>query len=440
MKDTNTNITSDAYKDMFASKNASNGFIGGVVILVLFSILSGLFGYLLGDSRAFDRLSWGSSSVKGEQLSEYSNEELQDIVDYGEYDFEMYYQIVANLKDKYVDPEKIQDEKLFEGTLKGMVDSIGDRATTYFTREEYQDYLESLSGTFSGIGVRLEYQNNFVQVIEVLPNSPAEQEGVQTGYIFSKVDGEDVSRDSIEEIVTKVKGEAGTEVTIVFVDAETGEEVEKKITRGDIEVESMRLIEKDSETVVFEVSRFTEKTLDLWTSKWDDNVQEILRKGYKNVILDLRGNGGGYLDAAIYAANDFLEPGKLIVSERSRIDQDQDTLSNKSNPLLKDKNVVILVNGGTASASEILAGAITHHNGYKTIGSKTFGKGTVQKTYDLSDGGALKITVEYWLLPDGKRLDNENPIVPKEEVKYDAELAKEGRDNVLEEAMGEFEN
>lgn len=434
--------SSDNYKDLFLNRQTKNAGISSLLFIVfLISLLTGLTGYYLGD-RGYFRNTFKfinpTREAQSAEATQYSAEELSQKINRSEYDFELYNQIIANLKDKYVDSTKVQDSQLFEGSLKGMVDSIGDKATNYFSAEDYKTYLNSFSGQFEGIGVRLEYQNNQVVVVEVIKNSPAEKSGVKSNYVFYKVDGKDVSTSSIEDIVTKVRGKAGTSVKVNFIDPEKREEVEKEITRAAIKVDSMRLVERDRDTVIFEVGRFTEDSLEAWKSMWDKNVDEIVRKNYKNVVIDLRGNGGGFLDAAIHASNDFLKKGDLIITEKSKVRGDISTAANGNNVRLKDKKVTILVNGGTASASEIFAGALRHHNGYKVLGSKTFGKGTVQNTYNLPNGGALKITTEYWLLPNGKRLDNENPITPDIDIKVDAEAAKQGKDNILDEAIKEL--
>lgn len=433
-----TNIKSTAYSNVFEENSThSNGILSALIVIVLFTILSGLIGFYIGDSRLLKKL--GNSTNNTSEFTYYSSNELNKIISTDAYDFNLYGQIAANLKEKYVDASKISDQALFDGSLKGMVDAVGDKATTYFTQKEYQEYLKSFSGEFEGIGVQLEYKDDYVIVMEVLPDSPAERENVQQGWVFEKVDGKDVTQSTIEEIVSKVRGTAGTKVKITFVDPVKREEHEKEITRAPVKVTSMRLIEVDKDTVIFEVSRFTEDRLETWLKLWDEKVNEIVAKGYKNVVLDLRGNGGGFLDAAIYAANDFLEPGKLIVTEKTRNSNNNDTKSTKTNPRFKGKNIVLLINGGTASASEILAGAIQYHNGYKVLGTKSYGKGTVQNTIPISDNrGALKITTEYWILPTGKHLDNENPIEPNIEVKQDQEAYKKGEDNVLQEALKQF--
>jgi carboxyl-terminal processing protease len=411
---------------------------GAVIVTVLVAILFGLFGYYLGDSGSLKNIFSQDQVNASKDFTEYSQEELSAKLKTDKYDFELYQQVVANIKDKYINLDKVDDKKLFEGSLKGMVDSIGDPATVYFSPEAFKEYEDSFSGQFDGIGVRVEYANGQIVVSDVLPNSPALAANVRPGYIFYKVDGKDITNKTIDEVIGMVRGKAGTKVKLVFIDPANSKEVEKEIERAALKIDSMRLVEKNKDTVIFEIARFTEASVSEWDALWDKNVKEIVAKGYKNIILDLRGDGGGYLDAAIYAASDFLDSGKLVVSEKSRIRASKDNLAKSSSPRLKGKNVVILVNGGTASASEIFAGALSFHNGYKIIGTKTYGKGTVQNTYPMPDGGALKITTEYWLLPNGKKLDNENPILPNIEVSQDFDKIKQGVDNVINEAMKQF--
>lgn len=428
------------YSEIFKENTASRSFLNIVLIIVLISFISGSLGYYFGVSGFFTKISdafdLSNTSVQNPDAKIYTEAELREKINSNAYDLDLYLQIVANLKDKYVDPSQVTDEKLFDGSLKGLVSSIGDNPTVYMNKDDYKKYREGFSGTFEGIGVRLEYDKNRVVVSDVIEGSPAKSAGVQQGYIFMNVDDKNVEASTIDEVVEIVRGPANSKVKIKFYDPVTNQNIEKEINRAPITIESMRLIEKDSETVVFEVSRFTEDTLDQWTQKWNSRVQEIQSKGYKNIILDLRGNPGGYLNAAIYASNDFLPAGKLVLTERSRSEGDRQNKTTSANPRLKDKNVIILVNGGTASAAEILAGSLRQNDSkYKIIGTRTYGKGTVQETFNLPNSGALKITTEYWLLPNGKKLDNQNPIEPDQELEQDQKKLREGEDNIMNEAL-----
>lgn len=432
------NKNDNVYADIFRSENQSVTLINKILAIILVISVSITVGFLAGTSGIGNSFSRFLNPTINPQTTIYTQEELQSILDPSAYDFVLYQQIVANLKTKYVDPSKVDEKQMFDSSLKGLVSGIGDPNTVYMNAEDYAKYKESFTGRFEGIGVRLSYEKNRIIVNDVFANSPADKAGVKKGYVFIEVDGVNVESDTLDDLVLKVRGKVGTKVKIKFYDPLSNSNIEKEIVRAAVTVESIRLKEVDSDTIMFEVARFTEATLDEWKSKWDAAVKEINNKGYKNVVLDLRGNLGGYLEAGIYAANDFLEPGKVIVTERTRNNGDRHIKSTNPSPRLRDKKVVILVNGGTASASEIIAGALKFHNKYPVVGVKTYGKGTVQETFSLPNKGALKITTEYWLLPDGTRLDSNNPIQPDIVVEQDPEKFKNGMDNQLEEALKEI--
>lgn len=431
----NSDIRSFAYQNLLSNGNSSSSLLNKILAITLIVVVSATSGFFVGTSGIVSSIQMLLNNQGSNSAKVYSQAELDALIDARAYDFNLYNQIIGNLKDRYVDPAKVDDKKLFDSSVKGLVQGIGDPNTVYMNAEDYQKYKESFSGKFEGIGVRLSYDKNRIIVDDVFEGSPAEGAGVKQGFVFLEVDGQNVEAVTLEELVAKVRGQSGSKVKIKFFDPISNQNVDKEITRGAVTVESIRLKEKDSETVILEVARFTEPTLDEWKSKWDKAVIEINSKGYKNVILDLRGNLGGYLDAGVYAANDFLEPGKIIVTERTRSDGDKEIRSTNKSPRLKDKNVVVLINGGTASASEILAGALKFNNSYKIIGTKSYGKGTVQVTYSLYNGGALKITTEYWLLPDGKKLNTDNPIQPDIVIEQDQEKFRQGIDQQLNEAI-----
>jgi carboxyl-terminal processing protease len=435
----------DKEKDFYSNIAQENTFKGSlynsIILVTLFSVIFGFFGYLVGTNPSFQGVrNFLNSANRGKAAQTYTDAEIASKIDVDAYDFNLYYQIIANLKDNYVDPSKVKDKEIFDNSLKGVVSAIGDKNTEYMTPEDYVKYKEGFAGKFEGIGVRLEYSQNRIIVSQVFDNSPASKAGVQEGFVFVEVDGVNVEKDSLDGLTLKVRGNAGSIVKIKFYDPLKSEFVTKDITRAAITVESIRVIEKDSETAILEVARFTEPTVAEWEAKWDKAVSEIVSKGYKNIVLDLRGNLGGYLDAAVYAAGDFMEPGKIVVSEKNRNNEETVLKSDRANPRLKDKKVTILINGGTASAAEILAGALSHHKGYKMLGTKSYGKGTVQVTYELYNGGALKVTVEYWILPNGKRLDNDNPILPDIEVIQDQEKYRNGEDLQMQKALETIKN
>ncbi len=431
------------YRDLFKSELSPNrlNFIISIILIICVSVT---FGFVIGRSKFGDSIVYFVSNRRIDTsyntgFETYTEEQLNNLIDLRYYDFGLYQQIVANIKSKYVDKESIDERKLFESSLKGLVAGVGDPNTVYMTAEDYQKYKENLEGRFEGIGVRLAYYENRIIVNDVLPDSPASKAGVKNGYVFLEVDGVNVESYTLDNLVQKVRGPAGSIVKVKFFDPISRSTIDKEIVRAPIKVDSLRLEERNKDTVVLQIYRFTESDLNMWIRKWDTVVQEINNKGYKNVIIDLRGNSGGYLDAAVYAAGDFLEPGQLVLTVRSRDNRNVPITTERTIPRLRDKNVVILINGGTASASEIFAGALRFHKGYKLIGLKTYGKGTVQTIYEIPNNlGALKITVQYWLLPDGRKLDNGNPIQPDKVVDLDQQNYRNGVDNQLDEALKEL--
>ncbi|BDQ04731.1 MAG: peptidase S41 [Candidatus Dojkabacteria bacterium] len=434
-----------SYPDLFKSESIPNrlNFIISIILVICISVTSG---FVVGRSQFGDRIvdfvsNRQTSSDYPSAFEIYTDDQLKSLIDLRYYDFDLYKQIVANIKSKYVDPESIDEKKLFEHSLKGLVAGLGDQNSVYMTSEDYRRYKEGMEGRFEGIGVRLAYYENRIVVNDVLPDSPASKAGVRNGYVFLEVDGVSVESDTLEDLVTRVRGPAGTTVKIKFFDPVSRMTIDKEIVRSAIKVESLRLEERGQDTVVLQIYRFTDSDLQTWTRKWDLIVQEINSKGYRNIIIDLRGNGGGYLDAAIHAAGDFIEPGQLVLMARTRDNGQIKVTTKQRYPRLKDKNVVILINGGTASASEILAGALRFHKGYKLLGVKTYGKGTVQSVYEIPNNlGALKLTIEYWLLPDGKRLERDNPIQPDKVIEFDPQSYREGIDNQIEAAIQELQN
>lgn len=402
-----------------------------IVILLLFGIFSGLIGYLIGINIQNKNLVQTTSTTSAQI---YSREELDSLVNGGIYDYDLYRQIVANLKASYAG--EIDDKKLFEGSLKGLVDALGDPATVYMTEKEYADFLDSLSGSFEGIGVRLEKKDNKVFVVEVLKDSPAQRVGIKTGLFFVKVNDEVVENQELHVIVSKVRGPKGSTVKVVLRDLVDGKDYEYSVVRDSIDTPSMEVIKINDDTALFKIYRFSDSTLQEWKDNWDKSVSELSH--YEKIIIDVRGNGGGFLEAAVYASGDFLESDKIVLYEKGKSTNTPDAIvPSQRKYRLANKKVAILADQYTASAAEIFIGALRHHKGYKIIGVKTFGKGTVQDVIDLpGNNGYLKVTIKYWLLPNGKKLDSENSIVPDIEEKLNTDSINGNYDNQVNQAIG----
>lgn len=313
------------------------------------------------------------------------------------------YQALASNFDGEIDKQKIID-----GASKGLVEAVGDKYTEYMTSKEAEEFNKSLSGDVgTGIGVELAKDGDSVKVVRVLAKNPAESAGILAGDVISKVNGEDVSKENTSEISKKIRGDAGTTVKIGVVRG--NEKKEFSVTRAKIENPSVELTKKDG-VATLSIYRFDSET-GVLTKKY---AEEIKNEGISKVILDLRGNGGGYVQAAKTVASLWLEKNALIVSEKTGSKTVEEIRATGDNPL-KGIKTVILLDGSSASASEIVAGALKEHKAAQIVGEKSYGKGSVQTTIDMPNGALLKVTIAKWFTPGGKNISN-NGISPDVKV------------------------
>lgn len=353
-------------------------------------------------------------------------------------DISLFWDVWNTLEQNYVEEEKVSEEDRVYGAIKGLVDSYGDPATVFLTPDETGEFNDLNSGKyFEGIGAELGYSDGAIIIVTPLDGSPAKAAGIRPGdYILAVDDYEVKNGDNVYEIVAKIRGEAGTKVTLEILHKGDSEPITVEIERGEITVPSMTLeyIGDREDIAYINITRFTESTLEVWKSKWDDTAEDIQSKGVSKILIDLRGNPGGYFDAAVYAADDFLDIGKIISQQQDGKGHIQSFDAHKGGRLL-GKKVVVLVDEGSASASEIFAGALQQNGVAQIIGSKTYGKGTAQSVVNLSRGSSIHITILKWLLPDGTWLNTENPIVPDIEVKNSVDEFLAGVDKQYEEAL-----
>lgn len=332
---------------------------------------------------------------------------------------ETYNQIFANFDGK------IDRDKLIDGASKGLVEALGDEHTDFMTHQEYDEFEKHLSGDVGvGIGVELGLRNKVPTVIRTLRGNPAIAAGIRAGDIITEVNGEKILDKSIKEITTKIKGEDGTTVKIKVIRG--GEEKEFSIIRQKISNPSVEL-DFDGPTAILTISRFDSETGSL-AKKF---AQEIKEKGSSKVILDLRGNGGGYVSAAQAVASLWLPQNSVIVKQKTGDKITDETMATGGN-ILDGIETVVLGDEGSASASEIVIGALKSHKKARFIGVKTYGKGSVQSTFKTSRG-VVKITIAKWFTPDDKNIDKQG-IQPDKEVKISEEDRDSGRDPQMEEA------
>ena len=326
---------------------------------------------------------------------------------------EAYRQLAANY-DGDLDANKLSD-----GAARGMVKAVGDDYTTFLDKEEAAEFNKSLNGEVSGIGAEIGVRNLQPTVLRVLDDSPAKKAGLKTGDIFVAVNGTSVAGETASGVADKVTGEAGTTVKLTM--RRGSESLDFSITRAQISDPSVRWSVSD-DIGILTISRFDDNTGSLARKA----AKEFIDKGVKGVIIDLRNNGGGYLTAAQEVASLWLDNGKTVVTEKSR-GQVTETVKASGNPTLKGKKTIVLVNGSSASASEIVAGALKDYQAAILVGEKTFGKGTVQKVINLSDDRILKVTVARWYTPQDRNITKEG-IQPNQTVKMSQDDNNAGRD------------
>ena len=326
---------------------------------------------------------------------------------------EAYRQLAANY-DGDLDANKLSD-----GAARGMVKAVGDDYTTFLDKEEAEEFNKSLNGEVSGIGAEIGVRNLQPTVLRVLDDSPAKKAGLKTGDIFVAVNGTSVAGETASGVADKVTGEAGTTVKLTM--RRGSESLDFSITRAQISDPSVRWSVSD-DVGILTISRFDDNTGSLARKA----AKEFIDKGVKSVIVDLRNNGGGYLTAAQEVASLWLDNGKTVVTEKSR-GQVTETVKASGNPTLKGKKTIVLVNGSSASASEIVAGALKDYQVATLVGEKTFGKGTVQKVINLSDDRILKVTVARWYTPQDRNITKEG-IQPNQTVKMSSDDNNAGRD------------
>ncbi len=314
---------------------------------------------------------------------------------------------------------------LIEGANRGLVEAAGDDYTQFFSKAEAEEFNNDLTGTIGGgIGVELGSRNEVITVIRVLADNPGAEAGLLAGDIIAGVNDEYEPSWTVDDVVSRVRGEIGTTVKLTIIRGEETKEV--TITRAEINNPSVYSSVKDG-VGILTISRFDEQTGTLARQA----ARSFKEQNVKGVVLDLRGNGGGYLNAAQDVAGIWLDK-KVVVTERTG-SKVVDELYSSSSPILNGISTIVLVNEGSASASEIVAGALKDHGAATLLGETTFGKGSVQQLVDLPAGAQLKVTVARWYTPKGQNI-SETGIDPDVVIARSSDDVNAGRDPQLDAA------
>jgi len=389
--------------------------------ILLMMKLKNLFIFLLFIAFGASFFATGFYFGKGEKIFIDPSEKI---------DFSFFGEVYYLLQENFPGFSDIDDKELVYGVIKGMIGSLDDPHTTFFDPERSKIFLEDVSGEFQGVGIEIGIRKGSLQVIAPLKNTPAYQVGLRAGDIILAIDSETTEDILIEEAVKKIRGLKGESVVLeIFRD---GEIKEFTIIRDIIKIPSIEWEVIENDIAYIQLYHFHENI----SNDFSKISREVLNSPAKKIILDLRNNPGGFFGSSISISSKFINAGDVVVIETNLTDRENDNFIRTSGgpPIFLDYPVVILINEGTASASEIVAGALRDQRNIPIIGKNSFGKGSIQRLHDLSDGSMIKITEKYFLTPKGTVIDKEG-IKPDIEVEITDEDIEKKIDPQLDEAI-----
>lgn len=350
-------------------------------------------------------------------------------------DFKLFWDVWSLVSSEYVDKKAIDPQKMYYGAIQGMVAALGDPYTVFLPPESQKSTKEELGGSFEGVGIQLGFnKEKRLVVIAPLKDTPADKAGVQAGDIILKIEDKDTTNVTLPEAVNLIRGEKSTKVNLEIY--REGDEKPRTVSlqRDTIVVKSVEYSLKESpdgkKIGYIKLSRFGERT----DEEWNEAVRSALGDSVEGVVLDMRNNPGGYLDGAVSIGSEFIEEGDIVKQENSQ-GQQRGYKVNRAGRLIK-MPITVLINKGSASASEIVAGAIQDYKRGKLVGEQSFGKGTIQESQDLPGGTGIHITTAKWLTPDGRWIHNEG-LTP--DVKIELDTKDPATDEQLDAALKTFD-
>lgn len=387
--------------------------ITSILVLIIFILVFMLFSrYIYGNRYISDK-----NKLKDIEITSEEGKKLKN---------------TFNLLNKVIDksflyPDKRNKEKQMIGAIKGYVAGLGDEYTQYFTGKEFKEFLSDLDGKFVGIGVAMQKTEKGAELVKVFENSPAEKSGIKNGDILIKVDGKTIEELSVDQIANLVRGEEGTEVKITILNKDGEKDLKVKRENIKIKYVSGKMLEKGIGYI--KIDQFGDDAYKMFKEEYD----KLIIEGMNRLIIDLRGNTGGELRNAENIIEMFLEKGKLMYSTRNKSGYKVEEKTAK--PGNENIKLIILGDRYSASASELLIGALVDNKRAKLVGENTFGKGVIQEMKPLPTGDFLKLTVEEYLRPNGDKIHKKG-VKPDYEIKLDVKRYTEKKeDNQLEKAL-----
>jgi len=352
----------------------------------------------------------------------------------GTVDFSLFWKVWDLLKEKHVDKDKLDAQQLVYGAINGMLKATNDPYTSFFDPKQSKDFSENIEGSFDGIGVELGVKDGILTVIAPLDGSPAQKAGMRSGDKILKVGDKAIADLTVDEAIGLIRGKKGTAVVLTVLHEGEKDTADITVIRDTIEVHSVKVSFKDEGIAYVRISQFSDNT----DREFDDAVNQLITQKSKGVILDLRDNPGGLLDKAVDIASRMIPRDQVVVSEEDYTGK-KDSLYTSGGDKLSSLPLVVLINEGSASASEILSGALKDDRGITLIGEKSFGKGCVQQLINLPGGSSVKITIAKWLTPKGDYIMDKG-ITPDLSVEMTKDDIDNNRDPQLDKALEVLKN
>lgn len=348
----------------------------------------------------------------------------------GTLDFSLFWDAYSKLQQNFVTPAKIDSQKIVYGAIEGMTKSLGDPYTDFFPPEQAKKFQQDLSGSFEGIGVEIGIKKDQLTVIAPLEGTPGQRAGLKAGDLILKIDNKETADMTSDDAVSLIRGKKGTAVTLAVFREGWNAPKDISITRGTIVIPSMKWSLKNGNVAYVQIFQFDENL----GTDFKNAALQILSSPAKKIVLDLRNNPGGYLEVCQDIAGWFLQKGQTVTIEDFGSSKPRQIYKAEGNSNLANYPIVILVNQGSASASEILAGALRDNRNIKLIGKKSFGKGSVQEVIDLHGGSFLKVTIAKWLTPKGNSI-SEVGLDPDVKIDISEEDTQKNKDPQLDKAL-----
>lgn len=396
---------------------------GGPKYLIIFLLIITIFvaGFYVGKIDLFGnaQIIPDKYQITGDRIKERNN------VDVG-----LLWEVWSEIENEYIDTENIDGQDLLYGAVDGLVKGLDDRYTSFLTPVETQEYLSGNKREFEGIGTTLAQEGEFVIIESPIDGSPAQKAGLKPKDVILEVDEVDMQGKSVIEVAQKIRGEANSKVIITYYRPSNNETQDVEIIRQKIDLKNIEVDDLENGVKILKVYQFTEADVETFNREWDANISQIIEDNPKGLIVDLRNNPGGFVDAVRYSVGEFLPKGSIVFQEEDRSGRKTQFKVNRDGRL-QNIPMVVIVNEGSASSSEIFAGAMQDNDRALVVGTKTVGKGVEQKLIDLSDGSMLQIVFQKWLTPSGRHINEDEPITPNHEVEDSEEQEKKAVELLL---------